>query len=245
MPPTDLYQGTVGRGDAYASFVINNVRPYIDTTFRTLNDPANTLVGGSSLGGLISLYFGREHSTFGKIAVMSPAFWIAPNYVTLVRNGAKKPLRVYLDFGTSEPAADWDNCLDMHDIHLSQSYAANADLKFVGGCGQSHNEAAWSARFPQTLQYLLPAREEPAQLALRDFPPKVALANVDVSARHTTMTYTSLFGFAYVLERSADLANWSVVSTSSPESLPWTSRPVEDNPFPANIRYWRMRAVTP
>ncbi|MDQ2919004.1 MAG: alpha/beta hydrolase-fold protein, partial [Verrucomicrobiota bacterium] len=81
MPPNDTYQGTQGRGDAYASFVINNVRPYLDFNYRTLNDPKNTLTVGSSLGGLIALYFGREYSVFGKIGVMSPAFWIAPNYV--------------------------------------------------------------------------------------------------------------------------------------------------------------------
>lgn len=51
MPPTDSYQGTQGRGDSYASFVINNVRPYVDFTFRTLNDPKNTLLAGSSLAG--------------------------------------------------------------------------------------------------------------------------------------------------------------------------------------------------
>ena len=39
MPPNDTYQGTQGRGDSYASFVINNVRPYLDFNFRTLNDP--------------------------------------------------------------------------------------------------------------------------------------------------------------------------------------------------------------
>ena len=78
MPPNDSYQGTQGRGDAYASFVINNVRPFIDASFRTLNDAKNTATIGSSLGGLIALYLGREFSTFGKIAVMSPAFWISP-----------------------------------------------------------------------------------------------------------------------------------------------------------------------
>lgn len=72
MPPPDRYPnnptGTPGRGDAYASFVINNVRPYLDFTYRILNNPKNTIVLGSSLGGLISLYLGREFTTFGKPA---------------------------------------------------------------------------------------------------------------------------------------------------------------------------------
>lgn len=86
QPPNDSYQGTQGRADAYASFVINNVRPYIDNAFRTLNDAKNTITIGSSMGGLVSLYLGREFSTFGKIAVMSPALWISPNYVAQVNS---------------------------------------------------------------------------------------------------------------------------------------------------------------
>ncbi|HEY2124768.1 MAG TPA: alpha/beta hydrolase-fold protein, partial [Chthoniobacterales bacterium] len=97
QPPNDSYQGTQGRADAYASFVINNVRPYVDTAFRTLNDPKNTVTIGSSMGGLVSLYLGREFSTFGKIAVMSPALWISPNYIAQVNSTPKKPLRVHLD----------------------------------------------------------------------------------------------------------------------------------------------------
>src|ERR1051326_5792217 len=115
QPPTDSYSGTQGRADAYASFVINNVRPYVDTNYRTLNDLSNTVTVGSSMGGLVSLYLGREFSTFGKIGVMSPAFWTSPNYVAQVAAGSKKPLRVYLDIGTNEGGRYWDDCLHIYD----------------------------------------------------------------------------------------------------------------------------------
>lgn len=244
MPPTDTYQGTQGRGDAYASFVINNVRPYMDSNFRTLNDSKNTLTLGSSLGGLISLYLGREFSVFGKIGVLSPAFWIAPNYIAQVTAGSKKPLRVYLDFGTAEPADDWNNALAMYDVHLGQSYAANADLKFVAGCGQAHNEAAWASRLPQALRYLLPALEEPGELTQREFPPRLVISQADVAGRSFVFQYSSLFGFAYALERSPDLAQWSGVSSNPPETLPWFNRTVGDSGFPAGSRFfWRLRAT--
>lgn len=245
MPPNDSYQGTQGRGDAYASFVINNVRPYLDFNFRTLNDPKNTLVIGSSLGGLISLYFGREFGVFGKIGVLSPAFWIAPNYISQVASGAKKPLRVYLDFGTSEPADDWDNALSIYDVHLGQGYAANSELDFVAGCGQAHNEAAWAARLPAALRFLLPAREDPAELAQRDFPARLAISQAQISDHFIVFRYPSLFGFAYALERSPDLTQWSPVKTNTVESLPWTERTISDDGFPAGSRFfWRLN-VTP
>ena len=244
LPPTDSFQGTQGRGDAYAGFVINNVRPYVDFNYRTVNDPKNTLVLGSLMGGLISLYMGREFTTFGKIGVLSPAFWTAPNYIAQVQNGAKKPLRVYLDFGTAEPGDDWDNALSMYDVHLGQGYAANGDVTFVGGCGQAHNEAAWAARLPEVLRYLLPTREDPAELAQREVPPKLALDEVDPAERNALFTFRSAFGFTYTLERSADLRQWTPIATTTPESLPWTDRTLSDNGFPPSERFfWRLIAA--
>src|SRR5581483_11770629 len=219
QPPNDSYQGTQGRADAYASFVINNVRPYIDNNFRTLSDPKNTATIGSSMGGLVSLYLGREFTTFGKIAVMSPALWISPNYVGQVNGETKKPLRVHLDMGTGEPQSDFDNCLSMYDTHLAQGYAANDDVEFVAGCGQAHNEAAWSARLPQVLDYLLPAIEQPNELAQRDYPPKLVITNID-NNNIATLDYSALFGFTYTLQRSSDLVTWSNGPTTLPENYP-------------------------
>ena len=244
QPPNDSYQGTQGRADAYASYVINNVRPYIDTTYRTLNDAKNTVTIGSSMGGLVALYFGREFSTFGKIAVMSPALWISPNYVGQVQNGVKKPLRVHLDMGTNEGQSDFDNCLAMYDIHLAQNYAANGDVEFVAGCGQQHNEAAWSARLPEVFDYLLPAREDPPELAQRDYPPRFVISGIDLPGGTANFTYTSLFGFTYGLERSTNLTiNWSPISTTAVEAFPWATHAASDSGFLGSPKFWRLNAV--
>ncbi|HEY0368080.1 MAG TPA: alpha/beta hydrolase-fold protein [Chthoniobacterales bacterium] len=244
MPPTDTSQGTQGRGDAYASFVINNVRPYVDFNYRTLNDAKNTVLAGSSLGGLISLYFGREFTTFGKIGVLSPAYWIAPNYVAQVASGTKKPLRVYEDFGTAETASDWDNAQSMYDVHLAQGYVANADLTFVAGCGQQHNEAAWKVRFPGMLHYLLPVREEPNELAQREYPPAFEINSLNVPNESASFQYSALFGFTYTLERSLDLLQWTPVSASSSETLPWNNETISDSGFPSSAKmFWRLKAT--
>ena len=243
QPPNDSYQGTQGRADAYASFVINNVRPYLDASFRTLNDPKNTVTLGSSLGGLVSLYLGREFSIFGRIAVMSPALWISPNYVAQVKSTPKKPLRVHLDMGTAEGQSDFDNCLVMYDTHLAQSYAVNDDLEFVAGCGQQHNEAAWAARLPQVFDYLLPAREDPPELAQRDYPPAFAITAVNVPGGSATFSYSGLFGFSYTLERSLNFSSWSSVTTTTPETFPWAAHSLGDSSFGAGPMFWRLRAT--
>lgn len=244
MPPSDQRDGVQGRADDYASFLIHNVRPFIDFNFRTLNDPANTMTLGSSMGGVVSLYLGREYSVFGKIGVHSPAFWTSTNYVAQVAGGTKKPLRVYLDMGTEEGGSYWNDVLKMFDIHLAQGYAANRDVTFVAGCGQRHNEAAWADRLGPTLRYLLPAQEDPAEVAQRETPPRVAIRDLDVTAKSAAFDYSSLYGFSYVLERSANLKEWSVVSTSAPERAPWAQRTITDPAFPAGSAFfWRLRAT--
>jgi predicted alpha/beta superfamily hydrolase len=238
QPPNDSYQGTQGRADAYANFVINNVRPFIDNAYRTLSDAKNTITIGSSLGGLVALYFGRDFTTFGKIAVMSPALWISPNYVAQVNAGTKKPIRVHLDMGTDEDQSDFDNCLAMYDTHLAQGYSVNDDVEFAAGCGQQHNEAAWSVRLPQVYHFLLPAREDPDELAERDYPPKFSVVSVNNGA--ATFSYTSLFGFTYALERSLNLSKWDPVSTTTVETLPWATKSLGDAASPMQT-FWRLR----
>jgi predicted alpha/beta superfamily hydrolase len=248
QPPTDSRDGTQGRADAYASFVINNVRPYVDTHFRTLNDPENTLTLGSSMGGLVSLYLGREFTTFGKIGVISPALWTSPFYVAHVNNTPRKPLRVYIDYGTAESTSSdsWNRALSMYDTHLAQGYAANRDVTFVGGCGHGHDEPAWKARLPGILHYLLPEREEPALLAMRDHRPAVLETAVNRSANRASFIYTSQFGLVYTLERSPDFVTWSPVVTAPRETLPWSRRTIEDAAVPAGDKFfWRVRAAAP
>jgi predicted alpha/beta superfamily hydrolase len=65
-----------GQGDRYARFVIDTVKARIDAAYRTRKDRASTVIAGSSMGGLISLYaFFRRPSPFGGVAVMSPSVW--------------------------------------------------------------------------------------------------------------------------------------------------------------------------
>ena len=71
-------RGRGGRARAYGKLLVKELKPLIDSEFRTLPDTANTALGGSSLGGLVSLYFGLEHpEVFGKLMVMSPSVWWA------------------------------------------------------------------------------------------------------------------------------------------------------------------------
>lgn len=65
-----------GKADAYGRMLVEELKPFIDSEYRTLTDAANTGLGGASLGGLVSLHLGLRHPmVFGKLAVMSPSVW--------------------------------------------------------------------------------------------------------------------------------------------------------------------------
>jgi predicted alpha/beta superfamily hydrolase len=172
MPPGDQYPGQpAGTADAYLRYLLDNVRPTLDFNFRTLNDPRNTLVGGSSMGGLFSIYAGYETNVFGGVLAMSPAITRAPNYTAALWLKAKQPIRIYLDTGSVEgnvgPGTGnyWEKPWETYDIFIAHGYAPNSDLLMRIGCGQGHNEAAWKARLPEALRFLLNVRDEPNHLA--------------------------------------------------------------------------------
>src|SRR6056297_2298305 len=68
-----------GQGELYIAFLEETLIPYVNKKYRVLTERENTGIGGSSMGGLISLFAGLNHqSTFGKLMIFSPSLWIAP-----------------------------------------------------------------------------------------------------------------------------------------------------------------------
>ena len=93
-----------GKGQYYLDFIRRTLKPLVDRTFRTLPDAANTGIGGSSLGGLISIYAGLMHpDVFGRLMVFSPSLWISPKiYFDAIRFQAPVPMKIYAYGGEKE-----------------------------------------------------------------------------------------------------------------------------------------------
>lgn len=168
IPPGDVLMGD-GRADDYLQFLLDNVMPAIDHDFRTQTGPEDTVVAGSSLGGLVTAYMGVAQSErFGNLGIFSPAFWAGDGFV----NGAlaaagKLPLRIYLDIGTRESSsgladfnAYWQDAVGVYNQWLSDGYVVNDELLFFPECGAVHNEAAWSRRLPAFFQFILDPRRQ-------------------------------------------------------------------------------------
>jgi predicted alpha/beta superfamily hydrolase len=147
-----------GNANNYLDFIQNTIKPYIDANYRTLTNPANTYMLGSSLGGLVSCYAGwTRSSVFGSVGCMSSSFWWNnQNFTISVENfnGPNPPERFYLDSGANNDGAT--ETIRMRDALLVKGYVNNLDLKYYLDPQGAHNEASWRARLPIVLQYLLP-----------------------------------------------------------------------------------------
>jgi predicted alpha/beta superfamily hydrolase len=160
--------GTDGnRGTAYARFVVEEVKPFIEKTYHA--DPARekTGIAGSSLGGLISLFMARDHAdVFDRCAVVSPALgWQDRGLLNELERrdtGWMHGTRFWLDMGTEEGLAVPDRPTTLAVEH-ARSLAAlfeQAELKrgvayeYLEVQGGLHNEAAWADRIEQILLFL-------------------------------------------------------------------------------------------
>lgn len=243
--PGDTYPGQpAGIGDAYLHFLVNNARPTLDFNYRTLSDPRNTLVGGSSMGGLISVYAAYETNVFGGVLAMSPAITRAPTYKAALPAKGRRAVRIYMDTGSAEgqvgptPGGNyWEEPWSLYDLFLAQGYAVNDDLLMRVGCGAGHNELAWRARVPGALAFLLDVREEPSPVLAGLHPPSLeGVPNGVVQA-------PALRRHAYRLETTSNLAQpaWQPVATSAVEQLPWGRVSFTNPPPDGDMR--ALRAV--
>jgi predicted alpha/beta superfamily hydrolase len=153
------------QGDAkrYARFFVNEVKPFIDARYRTLPGPRTTAVVGSSMGGLVSLYFALWHPrVFGQVAALSPSIWWGDHAVVgaFARLRKKPAVRLWLDMGTAEPG--WEAVRVLRDALVARGWKPGADLAYHEVSGAEHTEHAWAARIGDVLQFITGKPPRPA-----------------------------------------------------------------------------------
>lgn len=147
----------VGDGKKYVRFLADTLKPYIDKNFRTLPGAANTGIGGSSMGGLISLYAGMMYpEVYSKWMIFSPSLWVAPNlpfdasdlYTDFDR-------RIYLYAGDQESKQLVVRMEELRDtLQGNHSPDVKADLTLAIKPGGKHNEHNWGLEFPKAVRWL-------------------------------------------------------------------------------------------
>jgi predicted alpha/beta superfamily hydrolase len=158
--PTRDFKMGGGEGRTYGRLLIEELKPLIDSSYRTLPEAGNTGLGGSSLGGLISLYLGFTcPEVFGKVAVMSPSLWWDQRSIfNVIDHTRPKPeLRIWLDIGTAEGVRHLRDADHLERQLIKRGWQLGVDLAYLKADGAVHDENAWSERFGDVLRFLFPA----------------------------------------------------------------------------------------
>ena len=151
-------------GFAYMKFVVDKVKPLIDSTYRTLPDPGNTAVGGSSLGALISFMLAWNYpDIFSKVICISPALKVYNfNYVDNVQKygGQRKNLKFFFDTGIHSP----DSLLvpgtgEMINALENLGYKMGKDILWHKDKEGQHNEASWAKIVWRPLMFFFGKKE--------------------------------------------------------------------------------------
>ena len=130
-------------------------------------DAANTGIGGSSLGGLVSLHLGFTHpAVFTKIAALSPSVWWGRKAIlkTVREARSKPPIRVWVDMGTAEGRRGLEDARLLKAALVGLGFAPGVDLHYAEYEGATHSEQAWSERVGPVLKYLFPRVPEVPQV---------------------------------------------------------------------------------
>ncbi len=161
-PTVDATYGG-GRGALYLRMLIEELRPKVDAELRTRPGREDTVLLGSSLGGLISSYAGTRHGdVFGLVGAMSPSVWWDDRVLLdeVAQSSPPLPLRVYVDSGDSGPSNDGvTDTAALASAYRTLGYVDGVTLRSVVQAGATHTESAWASRLPGALEFLLgPAR---------------------------------------------------------------------------------------
>ncbi|EEF22348.1 enterochelin esterase, putative, partial [Ricinus communis] len=111
-----------GKLDAYAAFLVDTVKPWVDANLRTLQDREHTAIMGSSLGGIASVYIAQQYpQVFSRAGGVSSSFWW--NDQMFSKNvPPRQPVKFYLDAGTEGDGIDFTT--HMRDAMLAKGLCA-------------------------------------------------------------------------------------------------------------------------
>lgn len=139
-----------GKANIYMNWMVKELKPFIDKNYRTLPDRKNTIIAGSSMGGLIALYgVTAFNHVFQRGACLSPSLWVAPGKVLemVARARIRRDTCVYLDYGENEMFNHASNAEALISTsHLLLTKRVNLALRIVPG--GNHSEASWEKQIP-------------------------------------------------------------------------------------------------
>ena len=158
-PTADAEKKMGGKADQYGRMLVEEIKPFIDKEYRTHPGAITTGLGGSSLGGLLTLHLGiRRPDVFGKLAALSPSIWWDNKVIVreVSELPGKLPLKIWLDAGTQEGEEVIADARALKDALIAKGWVEGQDLIYTEAEGAQHNEASWGSRVDAVLKFLYP-----------------------------------------------------------------------------------------
>ncbi len=145
-------------GQNYLKFIVTELKPFIDSKYKTLSDKGNTAIMGSSMGGLISFYAGWHYpDVFSMAGCLSSSFYYNNDRsIKQVEEytGHKKHVKFYIDHGE-----DGSTRGQRMFVELSKKgYVIGQDIDYFYSPGAEHNEKEWAARLERPLIFFFKNR---------------------------------------------------------------------------------------
>jgi enterochelin esterase-like enzyme len=163
--PTRDWRMGGGEAQRYGDLLAHELLPFIAGNYRVLEGPRHTGLGGSSLGGLVTLYLGLRHpGVFGQLSVMSPSVWwnhkSILSYVNERGPEIQHKPRIWLDVGDSEGRRTLADAEQLERRLKASGWRSEIDLHYEAIPGGTHDESAWAERVGPMLRFLFPKVSE-------------------------------------------------------------------------------------
>lgn len=159
---TPRFKDFGGQGDQFLSLVVEELKPYIDNHYHTLQGPQGTALMGASLGGMISLYGASKYpEVFGKVGSLSASLWYE-GFMDYMEALPKLPrgMKVYLDVGTLEGVGKESvqvmmvpNTLRLYQMLKEKAWSED-QVKLVLEEGAHHHQQFFTRRLPGAVRWL-------------------------------------------------------------------------------------------
>jgi len=148
-------------GRHYPDFLMKEVMPFVERTYRVATGLENTGLGGSSLGALIALYTAiARPGAIGRLLLESPSLWASNRQIIKESRTVRIwPDRIFLAAGTAEAESAQRSRTVVDDVRelaaiMRRAVLSEKRLRMVIKEGAGHTESAWAERFPEALQFL-------------------------------------------------------------------------------------------
>ncbi|MBC7641280.1 MAG: alpha/beta hydrolase [Flavobacterium sp.] len=152
----------LGQGKQYIRFVTDTLKPFVDINFRTKRERQFTGIGGSSMGGLVSIFSGLMYpEVYGKLMIFSPSLWVVPKLnIPSDIDESYQDTKIYLYAGGDESKTMIEHVKRFKKNIIKSEFVSdkmkiNLSINMEG----KHNESYWSDEFPKAIEWLFFGKE--------------------------------------------------------------------------------------